>query len=251
LRPVPLREAAKAVLRCDDAYLAELMGRVRDDTRLNEELSKSFRERSPKTHEEVAKWYGDNLVYTGHILGATGLDVTLETLRLEDIEVQVAQLFRHTYRTVLDYGCGTGHRGLKFNNLGYEVWLADVPSLHWDICRKWVELQGRRDVHFIEVGQKFPLGPEEFDVIICFDMLEHVKDPDRVLQHLVQHMDPRGILLLETWFWSNLGKAPYHLEENDKYGRDPRLWQQVLDELGLYPLVSDQAGVTKVWGLKP
>lgn len=250
MKSVPLRAAAKAVLECDDQFLMDLMDRVRDDKRLNEALRRDFMAKNPKTWSEVSGWYGENLVYTGHLLGATGLDVDLSTLRQEDIEVQVAQLFKHTYKTVLDYGCGTGHRGMKFHNLGYDVTLADVPSLHWQICKKWVEMQGRSDIKFIEINQKYPLGPEEFDVLVVMDVLEHVKDPDMVLTHLVNHMNPQGIILLETWFWSNEGKAPYHLMENDMYGLNPRLWQQILDELGLYPLVRDNAGVVKVWGLR-
>jgi len=55
-----------------------------------------------------------------------------------------------------------------------------------------------------------PTGP--FDVVGCFDVLEHIPDDDRALEHLVRRVRPGGGLLLTV---------PQH----------PRLWS-VADEIG-------------------
>jgi 2-polyprenyl-3-methyl-5-hydroxy-6-metoxy-1,4-benzoquinol methylase len=42
------------------------------------------------------------------------------------------------------------------------------------------------------------IGPERFDVIVSFDMIEHVMHREIMMEDLVRHLSPGGMLLLST-----------------------------------------------------
>lgn len=58
------------------------------------------------------------------------------------------------------------------------------------------------------------IGPQKFDVIVCFDMIEHVAHREILMENVVNHLEPAGMLLLSTpcgWNESNLQPAwPHH-----------------------------------------
>jgi len=83
---------------------------------------------------------------------------------------------------LLDYGCGIGSDGLRLIGHGYQVEFADFdnPStryLRWRLKRRDI----KATVHNVEREV-----PSEFDVVYCFDVVEHVDDPFEFLAKLEQ-----------------------------------------------------------------
>ena len=81
---------------------------------------------------------------------------------------------------LLDYGCGIGADGLRLLEQGYRVEFADfdnpsVEFLRWRLQQRGLEAR----IHDVE--RDIPGG---FDVVYCFDVLEHVDDPVRVIERL-------------------------------------------------------------------
>lgn len=74
---------------------------------------------------------------------------------------------------VLDYGSGIGTDGLRMQHLGYDVAFADFDNpcsryLRWRLARRGIEAP------VYDVEQEVPGG---HDVVLCFDVIEHVEDP--------------------------------------------------------------------------
>lgn len=91
--------------------------------------------------------------------------------------------------SLLDFGCGIGSDGLRLLDEGYRVSFADYdnPStryLRWRLDRRGYEAP----VHDIE-GEV----PGGFDLVYCFDVIEHVDDPVALLEQLEAHA---GIVLV-------------------------------------------------------
>jgi SAM-dependent methyltransferase len=114
--------------------------------------------------------------------------------------------------TFLEVGCGTGFvlSGIaracpKLALSGSEIFLAGlshaaerVPSAHF------MQMDARR-VPFVE----------EFDAIGAFDVLEHIKEDEKVLAQLHSAIKPGGVLLLTVpqhpWLWSASDEYACHV----------------------------------------
>jgi SAM-dependent methyltransferase len=55
-----------------------------------------------------------------------------------------------------------------------------------------------------------PIEEGSFDCVICTEVLEHVPQPERVIQELARILKPGGLLALTAPFTSGMHMAPYH-----------------------------------------
>jgi SAM-dependent methyltransferase len=88
-----------------------------------------------------------------------------------------AELMRqHAYRSVIDVGCGSAYKLLKYleqyDTIGVEI----SPTYEWLLNkypeRRWMKFDELADLHI------------STDLIICSDVIEHVENPDNFLQFL-------------------------------------------------------------------
>jgi SAM-dependent methyltransferase len=94
---------------------------------------------------------------------------------------------------VLDVGCGPGHLLARFAARGWQAIGTEVSPEAAQIPRERYGLDVRAgDV----VEQRF--GSAEFDAIISWHSLEHVRDPGRVLDEIARILKPGGVLLLSV-----------------------------------------------------
>jgi len=98
-------------------------------------------------------------------------------------------------RRVLDAGCGVGWGSLLLHQAG----AAKVTGL--DLSDEALADARRRapDVRFVRGDlQRLPFGRATFDLVTCFEAIEHVPDPYRVLDELLRVMDPGGLLMVSS-----------------------------------------------------
>ncbi|MDD5195667.1 MAG: methyltransferase domain-containing protein [Candidatus Omnitrophica bacterium] len=95
---------------------------------------------------------------------------------------------------ILDYGCGTG-LNMKYLSKFGETYGVDTSQVALDFCR----MRGLGD--YVKIydpdnsGMSNPFD-EPFDVITVLDVLEHISDDRRALQHIHELLKPEGILLV-------------------------------------------------------
>jgi hypothetical protein len=79
---------------------------------------------------------------------------------------------------IVDYGCGTGRAGIRFNSYGYRVLLLDFT----DNCRDHEAM----DFPFIQWDLTHPC-PVVSDYGFCSDVMEHIptKDVDKVIKNIM------------------------------------------------------------------
>lgn len=120
-------------------------------------------------------------------------------------------------RAVLDYGSGEGY-GARF--------LADVATSVLGVDIDTQAVSHARDLHESRTNLEFRalqdhrLLEEEnsFDVITCFEVIEHVPNPDDVIVELARLLKSEGVLLISTpnkAEYSDLHdyKNPFHVRE--------------------------------------
>ena len=96
-------------------------------------------------------------------------------------------------RRLLDVGAADGFLAQRLTEQGYEVTCIEgdpgLAALAVGKCRAVVQADLDREVPELD-------GP--FDVIVYGDVLEHLKDPLRVFQHLNRYLRPDGTLVVSV-----------------------------------------------------
>jgi 2-polyprenyl-3-methyl-5-hydroxy-6-metoxy-1,4-benzoquinol methylase len=91
-------------------------------------------------------------------------------------------------RRVLDAGCGRTIQidpGPDAHITGLDVSATELTHNH------------RLDVRIVGDVQSEPLATEAYDLVVCFDVLEHVDDPARALANLASATAPGGTLIVK------------------------------------------------------
>ncbi len=97
---------------------------------------------------------------------------------------------------VLDLGCGMGGFSVALARQGAAVQPYDYNPAYCNITR----LRGQRyglDFHPVNGGgERLPFPAAHFDIIVCLDVLEHVRQPEKLLAEVNRCLKPGGLLYL-------------------------------------------------------
>lgn len=93
----------------------------------------------------------------------------------------------------LDLGCGDGRLAEALE--ARELTLADVSQVA--LARAAQRLPGARTVA-IEADERLPLGDNAFDLVLCAETIEHVRDGQLLLSEARRVLRPGGRLALTT-----------------------------------------------------
>ena len=108
-----------------------------------------------------------------------------------------AALAQHDAPAVLDAGCGSGSR-IRIPDRAHLVGL--------DVSADGIGQNPRVDEQIIGDIQTFDLPGEEFAVIVCWDVLEHLQDPARALRNMHHALRPGGVMVIAAPnIWSPKG----------------------------------------------
>jgi len=100
----------------------------------------------------------------------------------------------------LDIGCGPGFFSVAAARAGARVTGVDTDSSELEAAARYAEACGvgekcsflRGDFNRIE------LAPGSFDVVLCFDVIEHVREDLRFVRKIHSVAAPGGVLILST-----------------------------------------------------
>ena len=91
-------------------------------------------------------------------------------------------------KRVLELGCATGYMSRILRDRGCHVVAVELDA---DAAARAAEFCDRviiGDLDRINIDRE--LGESRFDVVVAADVLEHLKDPVRVLRHVRRHLEP-------------------------------------------------------------
>lgn len=126
---------------------------------------------------------------------------------------------RNDYINYLDYGSGIGSGGILFALRNFKVTLADISSANLEFC-KYRFRKRSLEVNLIDLKKNKP-KKREYDIITCFDVLEHAWNPIEILKILRDALKDSGILIINTPFKKDR-KKPMHIATNKKIANNIR-----------------------------
>jgi SAM-dependent methyltransferase len=110
-------------------------------------------------------------------------------------------------RRVLDLGCGTGYGAAELAQGGAQLVAVDraVP----------VASARRSSARFVRAGiAALPFPAQLFDLVVSFQVIEHLEDPRPYLESIARLLRPDGVALVSTPnILQSERENPYHLHE--------------------------------------
>jgi len=108
---------------------------------------------------------------------------------------------RHPFKgRLLEIGPGSGAMTAEFSKLGYEVTVVESDPRFAEMAGQHTRRVFCQDVEALDWSQL-----SSYDMVVLADILEHLRDPQKVLQHCVDHLAPGGrvvITLPNAAHWS-------------------------------------------------
>jgi SAM-dependent methyltransferase len=102
----------------------------------------------------------------------------------------VERVAPHVRGRLLDIGCGSQpYRGLLGPRVERYVGF-DLPPERWQRASTRADVYGR--------GPELPFSDRSFDTVVCFQVLEHVPEPWRIVDQAARVLRPGGCLILTT-----------------------------------------------------
>jgi SAM-dependent methyltransferase len=110
--------------------------------------------------------------------------------------------------SIADIGCGTGALTKELTQYGSCIGI-DVSTEAIEFCRS-------RGIKELQIGSAENTGCENdsFDVVVCLDVLEHLKDDSRGIQEIKRILKPDGIAIIFVpaflFLWSVTDEVSHH-----------------------------------------
>ncbi|MBS0123240.1 bifunctional 2-polyprenyl-6-hydroxyphenol methylase/3-demethylubiquinol 3-O-methyltransferase UbiG [Thetidibacter halocola] len=101
-------------------------------------------------------------------------------------------------KAVLDLGCAGGFMAEAIHDRGATVTGIDPARRAIAAARTHAEATLRAIRYDTGVGERLPYRDASFDAVVCVDVLEHVRDLDRVLAEVARVLKPGGLFLFDT-----------------------------------------------------
>jgi SAM-dependent methyltransferase len=152
-------------------------------------------------------------------MGAVNRDYELQTHRVENrhwwyrgrrrvLERVIADLRLPARARVLDAGCGSGRNMVELARHG-EVTGVELSPTSAALARE------RRTGEVIEGSlMQMPFAADSFDLAVCLDVIEHLRDDRGALRELRRVIAPGGALLVTVpayqWLWSGHDEVNHH-----------------------------------------
>lgn len=101
---------------------------------------------------------------------------------------------------VLDIGCGAGTLSFYVGNKGCKVVGIDIAGNAITSAKSSLASMNIKNVHFftMDFPKKVPTRNEEFDIILCIEVLEHLHEEKLALRRIEDLLKPGGIAIISV-----------------------------------------------------
>jgi 2-polyprenyl-3-methyl-5-hydroxy-6-metoxy-1,4-benzoquinol methylase len=172
-------------------------------------------------NEKLAQLYrkGDGFIFETMVFWAKPDRRRWTQDALERIQVYATRMGKQNRDIcILIFGDGTGNDSLFLADHGFRVDYFDIPgSKTFDFAIKRFDFYGflNRSIRPLSDYQSC-LG-QEYDVVISFEVLEHLPEPLTTIQDIASILKPGGIAVITEDFGDITDRLPTHLKANSKY----------------------------------
>ncbi len=100
--------------------------------------------------------------------------------------------------TLIDIGCGGGLICSEMNKLITKITGLDIHLNNIKAAMQYNE-EHKLNVNYIHSTlEEHVLLNKKYNIVLCLEVIEHVKDPKSFIYHLSQLLEPNGIMIIST-----------------------------------------------------
>lgn len=171
-------------------------------------VANQYRQDILETSKEPKLFYKDNKDY---IFDLTNWHVQQRRIFDTNIINEIRTKYPDT-KKILDFGSGCGQNAIMLAEAGYDVSMADYDGYTSEFARFRAK---KRDLNIKFYDIEMPIN-DKFDIILAFDVLEHVPDNEfEKTIHLLKSLKHNGGKILTTVsFGTQGGLHPMHFESS-------------------------------------
>ncbi len=117
-------------------------------------------------------------------------------------------LLRYTFalqnvfdKDVLDIACGTGYGMYLMSYWAKSVTGYDVDRKAIKAAKRDFQMKSPAIIEFKDFNTETEFGnnlTQSFDVVTCFETLEHLDNPEKLLESIEKHLRPKGTLFISV-----------------------------------------------------
>ncbi|MEO1775163.1 MAG: bifunctional 2-polyprenyl-6-hydroxyphenol methylase/3-demethylubiquinol 3-O-methyltransferase UbiG [Pseudomonadota bacterium] len=100
--------------------------------------------------------------------------------------------------SVLDLGCAGGFLAEALAHQGATVTGIDPAAKTIDTARAHAAAEGLSIQYDVGVGEALPYPDDNFDYVVCVDVLEHVESVPKTLSEIARVLKPGGVFCFDT-----------------------------------------------------
>jgi 2-polyprenyl-3-methyl-5-hydroxy-6-metoxy-1,4-benzoquinol methylase/glycosyltransferase involved in cell wall biosynthesis len=188
---------------------------------------------SKKMDQLYAKGLGLAIELATYSKSLTKFQIQAYTLLALDSEQSVASL----KLKVLFLGDGIGLDSIKIAQSGFDVDYLDFDTSLMSKCASLNINTARKLNSGININVINELS-QKYDVIICFEVIEHVSDPSEFIKFISESLNSNGIVLISECFDGVYDIWPTHLYANEQFSASLELMMApffYLDDINTQP----------------
>ncbi len=139
-----------------------------------------------------------------------------------------------TGKRALDVGCAYGFASEILGNLGYETTSVDVSK--WGI--RQVKSRDAGDFVVCDAQTMLPFATDYFDLVTCFDVLEHLPSPEKAIQNMLAAC--KGSLICTTpnrRVEKPMRQVMRDYDDTHVNVKYPSEWEAIVNGVGKFKLV--------------
>jgi len=117
----------------------------------------------------------------------------------------------------IDVGCGVGTLAFYLASKGVNMEAYDISSDAIKICKRYKSFSGIKNIHFYCKNVESLSVRNKFDIIVCTEVIEHLRDDLAFIKMLNRFCSKKGYLVIST---PSLNAPLYKLGMLDNFDRE-------------------------------
>lgn len=109
------------------------------------------------------------------------------------------QLASFLNKTVLDFGCGNGAQTVQFAQLDCKIFAVDIAAEDLKTLRRFAAEEKLRAIQPLRYdGEHLPFVDASMDLVLSFEVLEHVPDEAMALREILRVLKSQGEIIFSV-----------------------------------------------------